>query len=80
MKKKPIGFVARCPCGEIVSATHYDETDRREAGRILGQWLSEGRTVEPRFEGSWSAVLGTCCCGEVSDLETTARLFLRDAG
>ncbi|KAB2839036.1 MAG: hypothetical protein F9K47_16780 [Burkholderiales bacterium] len=80
MKKKPIGFVARCPCGVIVNAMFYDDTDRRKAGQILGQWLSEGCTVEPRFEASWSAVLGSCRCGESSDLEATARVFLHDAG
>lgn len=68
MKKKPTGFVAVCQCGAIVGALDYGRTDRRDAGKIMGQWLADGCTVSPRFESSWSEKLSACKCGGVEQL------------
>lgn len=59
---KPTGFVAMCRCGSVVGAMDYERTDRKEAGRILGQWLRNGCTVVPRFSGSWSENIRACHC------------------
>ena len=61
-KKKPTGFVATCQCGVIVGAMDYTRTDRKDAGQMLGKWLHDGCTVEPRFEGTWKATVGACRC------------------
>lgn len=65
MKRKPTGFVAVCQCGVIVGALDYGRTDRRDAGKVMGQWLADGCTVSPRFESSWSEKLSACKCGGV---------------
>lgn len=62
MNKKPTGFVAMCQCGVIVGAMDYERTDRKDAGKVLGKWLNDGCTVEPRFSGTWSATGETCRC------------------
>lgn len=61
-KKTPTGFVATCQCGVIVGAMDYARTDRKDAGQILGKWLHDGCTVEPRFAGTWSATVEACRC------------------
>lgn len=61
-KPPPSGFVATCRCGVVVGAMDYDRTNRRDAGKILGQWLHEGCTVEPRFRGSWRVPIEPCRC------------------
>ncbi len=62
--RKPTGFVATCRCGQVVGAMDYDRTDRREAGKILGEWLAQGCTVAPRFDGTWSVDVTACKCEE----------------
>ena len=62
MKRKPTGFVAICQCGEKVGAMDYTKTDRKEAGKILGEWLANGCTVEPRFIGTWRETITCCKC------------------
>ena len=62
MKKKPTGFVAICQCKEIIGAMDYNRTDRKEAGKILGKWLADGCTVEPRFTGTWQETITHCKC------------------
>jgi hypothetical protein len=66
MKLKPSGFVAVCQCGVTVGAMDYERTDRREAGKILGEWLLDGCTVSPRFSGTWSETIKPCQCGEAA--------------
>lgn len=61
-KKAPTGFVATCQCGVIVGAMDYTRTDRKDAGQMLGKWLHDGCTVEPRFAGTWSATVEACRC------------------
>lgn len=61
-KKKPTGFVAICQCGEIIGAMDYIRTNRKDAGKLLGKWLSDGCTIEPKFEGEWSAKVTMCKC------------------
>lgn len=63
-RRKPTGFVAVCQCGEITGALDAERTDRADMGRILGRWLMDGCTVEPRFESKWSALIRGCCCDE----------------
>jgi len=65
MKKKPTGFVAICQCGAIVGALDYIRTDRKDAGKILGEWIADGCTVEPRFTGQWCERITSCKCGGV---------------
>lgn len=65
-KKRPTGFVATCQCGVVVGAMDSKRTDQREAGKLLGKWLADGCTVEPRFTGTWEAAIAPCCC-EPSD-------------
>jgi hypothetical protein len=62
IKRKPTGFVATCQCGVIVGAMDYQRTESREAGIILGQWLADGCTVEPRFAGAWHVTVEVCRC------------------
>ena len=61
-KKRPTGFVAICQCGVIVGAMDYERTERRDAGKLLGMWLHDGCTVEPRFNGTWSITVEKCRC------------------
>jgi hypothetical protein len=63
-KKHPTGFIAICPfCGEVVGALDYIRTDRKEAGKIIAEWLHSGNTVSPKFNGSWSVKISGCKCG-----------------
>lgn len=61
-KRNPNGFVALCQCGVCVGALDARRTDRKDMGKILGEWLSEGCTVEPRFDGTWSVQIESCRC------------------
>jgi len=62
MKKKPTGFIAHCQCGEVIGALDYDRTDRKEAGRIMGEWLADGCAIYPKFDSNWSIVVSRCRC------------------
>lgn len=62
MPKQPSGFIAKCQCGSITGALDYDRTDRRDAGKIMGEWLARGCTVEPRFGGTWTETITACKC------------------
>ncbi|MAY41715.1 MAG: hypothetical protein CMI05_05275 [Oceanospirillaceae bacterium] len=62
MKKKPVGYIAICQCGRVVGAMDLKNTDRIDAGKILGQWVSEGCTLEPKFDYSWTATVSACGC------------------
>lgn len=62
MKRTPTGFIAKCQCGEIVGAMDFIRTDRKEAGKVIGEWLMHGCTIEPRFESSWSEKITSCKC------------------
>lgn len=66
MKRRPTGFVAKCQCGVSVGALDINRTERRDAGKILGQWLFDGCTVEPRFAGTWSEQISGCRCAQPS--------------
>lgn len=61
-KKRPTGFVATCQCGVITGAMDLTRTDNADAGRLLGRWLHDGCTVEPRFDGTWTVVVKPCRC------------------
>jgi hypothetical protein len=61
-KKKPTGFVAICQCGKTIGAMDYTRTDRKDAGKLLGEWLADGCKIEPRFKGTWSEKIATCEC------------------
>lgn len=60
--KVPTGFIAICQCDKTIGALDYSRTDRKEAGQIIGEWLSRGCTVKPMFESHWSANIGICKC------------------
>ena len=70
VKRQPTGFVATCQCGVIVGAMDYTRTDRKDAGQILGKWLHDGCTVEPRFAGTWEVTVEACRC-ESSNAEVS---------
>lgn len=72
MKSKPTGFVAKCQCGVYIGALDYDRTDRKEAGQLMGQWLADGCTVEPRFESTWSEMIKPCECNKPAHSATCA--------
>jgi hypothetical protein len=40
----------------------FNRTERRDAGKILGQWLFDGCSVDPRFEGCWRVDVAQCKC------------------
>lgn len=61
-KERPSGFVATCRCGVVIGAMDFDRTERKDAGRILGQWLFDGCTVAPYFAGTWSVHVLACRC------------------
>ena len=61
-KCKPTGFIAVCQCDRTVGALDARRTDNKEAGRILGQWLTNGCTVIPKFDGTWVAQIQMCQC------------------
>jgi hypothetical protein len=60
--QSPTGFVAKCRCGCITGALDADRTERADMGKILGQWLTRGCTVEPRFGGTWTEIIERCKC------------------
>lgn len=62
MPRKPSGFIAKCQCGAITGAMDYNRTDRKDAGKILGEWLERGCTVEPRFGSEWTEHISSCKC------------------
>lgn len=69
MKKKPIGFIARCQCGEIIGAMDYNRIDRKQAGKILGAWLADGCIIEPQFESSRIIRITGCKCDLEMEME-----------
>lgn len=62
MKRTPTGYVARCQCGALVGAMDRLRTPANDAGKILGAWLSDGYTIEPRFSDNWDESLEACRC------------------
>lgn len=62
IKRKPTGFVAICQCGLIVGAMDFTRTDKKDAGKILGDWLAAGCAIDPRFSGDWEAHVEPCRC------------------
>lgn len=68
---RPTGYVARCQCGVFTGAIDANRTDRNDMAKIIGQWLFDGKTVEPRFGSGWSEVLHSCRCAE-KERETEA--------
>lgn len=62
MKRKPTGFIAVCQCDVVTGAMDFTRTQKNDAGKILGQWLSDGCTVTPRFVGTWEESIKPCQC------------------
>ncbi|PZW41609.1 hypothetical protein LX95_01290 [Mesonia algae] len=60
--KKPTGFVATCQCDEIIGVIDVDRTTPKDTGSLLGNWLSRGCKIEPRFSGTWSVTITSCKC------------------
>jgi hypothetical protein len=61
-KAKPSGFIATCQCGSVVGAMDYERTDRKDAARMLGEWLMAGCTVTPQLRHNWSVTVESCRC------------------
>jgi hypothetical protein len=61
-KLKPKGFIAICQCENIVGAMDYESTERKDAGKLLGEWIHNGCTIKPMFLSSWSASVKPCEC------------------
>lgn len=68
-KQKPTGFVAKCQCGSFVAALDMERMERSDVAKMLGDWLSRGDTVEPRF-GSWRQTIMPCVCPSTSKAGT----------
>jgi len=66
MKQKPKGFIATCQCGRVVGAMDYENTDRKEAGKLLGLWISEGCSIQPKFDLCWEVTVKPCACEVVA--------------
>jgi len=62
------GFIAICQCGNIVGALDYTRTDLADVGKILGQWLHDGCTIQPRFDSHWTVKVTPCQCVEGKQL------------
>ncbi len=58
----PKGFLAVCRCGENVGAMDFIRTDRKEAGKLLSDWLMHGCTIIPQFESNWTCKITSCKC------------------
>lgn len=56
------GWVATCRCGVTVGAIDRERSLSADTSRILGRWLADGCTIEPRFTGSWRATIEPCRC------------------
>lgn len=67
MKRKPTGFVAICQCGVLTGAMDLTRTDQKDAGQVLGKWLSDGCSVTPRFAGQWVATVLPCKCATTKE-------------
>lgn len=65
-RRKPTGFLATCQCGVVIGAMDYQRTERRDAGKLLGEWLAHGCTVSPQFSGTWSVNVAACRCSEAA--------------
>jgi len=61
-KLQPKGFIAICQCNQIVGAMDYQNTERKDAGRILGKWIADGCTIQPKFDGCWQVTVTSCKC------------------
>jgi hypothetical protein len=68
-KARPSGFVAKCRCGVYVAAVDVLRTPADDARTMLGRWLWDGLTVEPRF-GSWLEKIDACQCGKARQLRS----------
>lgn len=76
-KARPSGFVAKCRCGVYVASVDILRTPADDARTMLGRWLWDGLTVEPRF-GSWVEKIGACQCGKGGeDADEIERLMKR---
>ena len=60
--RKPTGYIATCQCGLVTGAMDAVRTDLKDAGKLLGGWLSKGCTVSPVFDGTWSVKVEPCAC------------------
>lgn len=69
MKRRPSGFVATCQCGVVIGALDFNQTERSDAGKILGKWLFDGCSVTPRFEGTWSVQVAQCKCAQQNEVK-----------
>lgn len=58
----PTGWVAICQCGSIVGAMSKVRTPPEDRGPLLGLWLFNGYTIQPRFGSNWSVDLSPCSC------------------
>lgn len=61
-KPRPTGFVATCRCGVVVGALDYLRSHSRESSEVLGRWLMDGCTIEPRFGHGWQVLIEACRC------------------
>lgn len=60
-KKKPRGYFAVCQCGVNVGAIDLIRTERKDAGKILGQWVHDGCVLQPMFSDH-SVYIEPCKC------------------
>ncbi|ENM3868768.1 hypothetical protein WKN18_003305 [Vibrio cholerae] len=68
-KLKPNGYIAICQCGKTVGAIDLNRTERKDSGKVLGQWISDGCVLKPQFASTWQVDVSSCSCdnqGEIS--------------
>lgn len=68
MKHKPKGYIAICQCGKTVGAIDLKRTERKEAGKLLGQWVHDGCILQPKFECEWRVTVTSCACDKKAGL------------
>lgn len=61
-KRKPTGYIATCQCGVLVGAIDLINSERKDAGKVLGNWVANGCLLTPKFDSMWSAYVKPCQC------------------
>lgn len=62
MTKRPTGWVGICRCGYALGAIDRERSQQGTINKVLSGWITNGLTVAPRFESSWSQPIGFCHC------------------
>ena len=61
IKRQPSGYTATCKCGKIVGGIVIAGIERSHLVELLGEWVLNGKKVEPKF-GAFQVGLMACRC------------------